>query len=274
MERQNGVFGDLRRRNERHARIAALLEERRRRHRRGGLGRGESLPSGGVQQEVRDAVRYWRGHLLRGCELAEPLDGERDHIRGDPAAPVAVVEYGELCSRFETGEDLAVLEKLLGLLDEGKVCLAFRHFPVVDGHPVAWIAAQAVEAADLQGRFWDLHDALSNLLAKPWEQRLDTAAIFKQARRLELDVDRLRRDMDEPSITARIQRDLYGGFRSGVTGVPAYYVEGIRQDVAGPEELLDRIELALDGDLAALWPPVHTPAYERTTSGMPSRSIG
>ena len=36
----------------------------------------------------------------------------------------------------------------------------FRHFPVPSKHPRARAAAEAAEAAALQGRFWEMHDAL------------------------------------------------------------------------------------------------------------------
>jgi protein-disulfide isomerase len=214
-----------------------------------------------VQREIRRELHMWRGHRLRGSELATPLDPVHDHVRGDLHAPVVVVEYGELGSPGKSGEERAVREKLRTLFDDGTVCLGFRHFPIIDGHPGAWVAALAVEAADRQDRFWSLHDALTDLQTGFWAKELDVAAILALARRIELDVARLEADIDEPSIAAKILGDLRGGIRSGVNGAPTFYVQGIRQDVDGADELLDRIESALTGDYAALWPPVHEPVH-------------
>lgn len=216
-----------------------------------------SAVSSGAQQEILATLHEWRHHLAQGSELAEALDPKRDHVRGNLAAPVAVVEYGEVGCRPGSREDRADREKLRGLLEEGKICFAFRHFPIIDSHPGAWLAAQALEAADHQGRFWDLQAALTDAVSLPWAKELDTPAILTVARGLGLDIERLSADMESSSTAARILRDLHGGFQSGVNGAPTFYVQGIRQDVDSPEELLERIEHAIEGDLAALWPPSH-----------------
>jgi ketosteroid isomerase-like protein len=59
------------------------------------------------------------------------------------------------------------------------------------------------------------------------------------------------------STAKRIFRDLDSGLRSGVNGTPTFYVQGIRQDIDEPGELHAKLESALTGDLAALWPPIH-----------------
>jgi ketosteroid isomerase-like protein len=219
----------------------------------------------GLPPEVRGALRDWRAHMAHGSELAEPLDPATDHVRGDIGAPVVVVEYGCLGSRGESSEDRALRERLRGLLDGGRICLAFRHFPLIDSHPGAWLAAQAVEAADRQGRFWDMHDALTDAFTLPWARELDHDAIRALARRLKLDLDRLEADMGHHSTAARVLKDLYGAIRSGANGAPTFYVQGVRQDIGGPDELVERIEAAVAGDFAALWPPVHTHPKDTTT---------
>jgi protein-disulfide isomerase len=227
-----------------------------------------------LQREIRGELRDWRSHMANRSELSEPFDAERDHFRGHAAAPVVVVEYGELGSPAESREDRALRNKLRSMLDDGRICLAFRHFPIIDSHPGAWLAAQGVEAADLQGRFWDLHAALTDIETSPWATELNTRTILTIARRLKLDVVRLEADMGAPWIATRILRDLHSGFRSGVNGVPTYYVQGIRQLVEGPDELLERIEHALAGDFGALWPPVHKHAYQRRALLTSKRGTG
>jgi protein-disulfide isomerase/ketosteroid isomerase-like protein len=220
----------------------------------------ESSLSARLQPEVRKTLHDWRHHMANGSELAEPVDSAQDHVRGTPSAPVIVVEYGCLGSLSESVDDLALRDMLRRLLDEGRICLVFRHFPVVDAYPGAWLGAQAVEAADRQDRFWEMRDALTDSLTMPGAKELDRSAVRAAAGRLKLDIDRLAADMEHGSTAAKILRDLYGGVRSGVNGAPTFYVQGIRQDVDGPDELLERIDAALAGDLAALWPPQHTGA--------------
>jgi protein-disulfide isomerase/ketosteroid isomerase-like protein len=209
------------------------------------------------QDEIRDGLEAWRHNHRAGSELSVPVDPQRDHVCGDPAAPVVVVEYGSYGSPGGSKEDLAFRATLRDWLDEGKICLALRHFPLIDSYPSAWLAAQAAEAAGCQGRFWEMHEALTDALTRPWSKEIDRREIVDLARRLELDVDRLSDDLERPSAIERIVRDFNSGVTSGVNGAPSFYVQGVRQDIDEPKELHAKLESALAGDMASLWPPVH-----------------
>jgi hypothetical protein len=60
--------------------------------------------------------------------------------------------------------------------------------------------------------------------------------------------------MELPEVAERILHDFESGVRSGVNASPTFYVAGIRQIVEDADQLLGRIERALAGDRAALWP--------------------
>lgn len=241
-----GFFAQLRRRNERRGRIAALLSAR--------SVQAENHETT-VPPEIRAALRDWRRHVAHGSELADPVDPARDHIRGDPEAAIVIVEYGCLGSRGGSTEDRGVREKLSDWLDAGQVCHVFRHFPLIDSHPGAWLGARALEAAGHQDGFWEMHDALTDLLATRYSKDLDADAIRTGARTAKLDHERLIADIGMASSITKILGDLHSGTRSGVNGAPSFYVQGVRQDVDGADELAGRVERALAGDLAALWPP-------------------
>ena len=91
------------------------------------------------------------------ADLAVPVDQERDHVRGPDQAPVTLVEYGDFecpyCGRAEP----AVRELLA---DYGDLRYVWRHLPLTDVHPHALLAAEAAEAADRQGKFWEMRDQL------------------------------------------------------------------------------------------------------------------
>ena len=210
-----------------------------------------------LQARVREGLHLWRGHFHHGSELAEPVDSARDHVLGDSGAPVVVVEYGCYGSLAGSHEDAAVRTMLRGWLAEGKLSLVFRHFPVIDSYPDAWLSAQAAEAADRQGRFWDMHEALVHAQSHSGPRGVDRHRILAIARRLGLDGDRLEDDMDLRPTAERIFRDFDSGLRSGVNGAPTFYVQGIRQDIESPSDLKTTLESALAGDVGALWPPVH-----------------
>ena len=95
---------------------------------------------------------------------AEPLvdlyidvDPERDHFRGPLEAPVTLVEYGDFECPY-CGQAEPVVRELLR--DFGDIRYVWRHLPLSDVHPRARVAAEAAEAADEQGAFWEMHDLL------------------------------------------------------------------------------------------------------------------
>jgi protein-disulfide isomerase len=138
---------------------------------------------------------------------------------------VLVVEYGDYecpyCARTH-----ALLEGL-------EVRLVFRHFAVPSKHPRAEALAHAAEAAALQDRFWEMHDAL---FGDPG--RLDDPHLWARVERLGLDLERFERDRRSAEAAARVQRDFRSGIRAGVTTTPTLFVEGeAYSGVPGPELL-------------------------------------
>ena len=84
-------------------------------------------------------------------DLADPVDPERDHIRGPADAPVTIVEYGDFECPY-CGQAEPIVRELLA--DFGDVRYVWRHLPLADVHPRAQMAAEAAEAAGSQGAFW------------------------------------------------------------------------------------------------------------------------
>jgi protein-disulfide isomerase len=86
-------------------------------------------------------------------------------------------------------------------------------------------AARAAEAAGLQGKFWEMHDHLYEN-----QERLDPGHLEEYAAILNLDPIQLFRDMESDAVDQKIQRDLQGGLRSGVSGTPTFFINGVRFD--------------------------------------------
>src|SRR3974377_771991 len=87
-----------------------------------------------------------------------PPVSERDHAQGRPDAPVMLVAYGDYKSPY-CGDAYPVVKRLQKALGK-KLCFVFRNFPLTQAHPYALVAAEAVEAAALQGKFWEMHDLI------------------------------------------------------------------------------------------------------------------
>lgn len=88
-------------------------------------------------------------------------------------------------------------------------------------HPRAWAAACAAEAAALQGRFWDMHDALY-----ADQGRLEDPHLWARARDLSLDVERFEADRRSDAVLVVVQRDFEGGVRAGIVTTPTFAVGG------------------------------------------------
>jgi protein-disulfide isomerase len=158
-----------------------------------------------------------------GLGLSTAPDASRDHMVGLPEAPLQLVEYADFeCPSCQAAlRVLGHIRKRLG--DE--LVLVVRHFPVVDAHPTALIAAEAVEAAGAQGRFWDMYRRIYGDRRPPTEDSLR-----RHAARLKLDVTRFERELREHIHKRRVLEDFESGLQSGVNGTPTFFVNGVRHD--------------------------------------------
>jgi protein-disulfide isomerase len=159
--------------------------------------------------------------------------------RGSAQAAVTIVEFADFqcpyCSRAA-----ATIEKVLAAYD-GKVRLVFRHFPL-SFHDKAPKAAEAGACADEQGKFWEMHDALFG------SQELEPDALKAQARRLGLDAAKFEECLDSGRMAALVKRDLVAGQKAGVTGTPAFFINGRVLSGAQPEDAFHRV---IDQELEA-----------------------
>jgi len=147
-----------------------------------------------------------------------------------------VIEYADFeCPYCARAHDL-----LSGLA----VRRLFRHFPVVSKHPRARVLAQAVEAAALQGAFWEMHDSLFED-----QGRLDPPHLWERAERLGLDLDRFEEDRRSEAVAERVERDFRSGIRAGVTTTPTLFVQGDAHPGVPTTELIDRLATARNGTL-------------------------
>jgi protein-disulfide isomerase len=151
--------------------------------------------------------------------LAPPLS-ERDHVQGRADAPFELVMYGDFECPFCLASQ-SVLTRVRARLGDD-LRFGFRHFPLDALHPQARRAAAAAEAADGQGAFWEMFDALYGLRGRLGEREL-----LRAARDLGLDERRVAQELADGVHDARVQEDFETGQASGVTGTPAFFVNGV-----------------------------------------------
>jgi protein-disulfide isomerase len=166
--------------------------------------------------------------------LSVPVS-HRDHHTGSLTAEAQLVEYGDFECPF-CGEAQPLVQAIRQAMGKN-LCFAFRNFPLTNMHPHAEPAAEAAEAADAQGKYWEMHDMLYEN-----QEALDLNDIAEYAAALGLDVQRLINEVLSRAHESRVREDFASGIRSGVNGTPSFFINGARY--AGPREL-DAMILAL-----------------------------
>lgn len=151
-----------------------------------------------------------------------PLESS-DHVDGPADAELELVMYGDFqCPYCIAAHPIVgrVRERLSGRLRFG-----FRHFPLRDIHPLAEEAAQASEAAAAQGEFWAYYELLYGSRGK-----IEHADLLTHASAASLELPTFESALDSNEFAARVARDVDSGEASGISGTPAFFVNGRRHD--------------------------------------------
>jgi protein-disulfide isomerase/uncharacterized membrane protein len=146
------------------------------------------------------------------------LDGQ-GWRKGNSKAPLVIVEFSDFqCPACKQAYELLETQILPQLGD--KALFVFRHYPLIQIHPMAWIAASAAEEAGKQGKFWEMYAKLFES-----QQSLTKTRILKIAEELKLDVEKIRQAMDNQDIHfKKIYRDFEEGSKLGVSSTPSFIV--------------------------------------------------
>jgi len=165
-----------------------------------------------------------------------PFEGK---AKGSASAPITIVEFSDFqcpfCSRV-----LPTLDKLQKDYPN-KIRVFFRHNPL-PFHSDAPLAAQAAVAAELQGKFWPMHDKLFGN-----QQNLKRPDLEKYAQEIGLDVAKFKADIESPAVKKRVDDDLEVGKKLGVQGTPNFFIDGRPIRGAVPYE---QFKSAVDDELA------------------------
>jgi protein-disulfide isomerase len=161
-------------------------------------------------------------------------------FKGPANAPVTIVEFSDFHCPFcrRVLPTLAQLEARYG----EKIKLVFRDFPIDNLHPGASQAHEAARCANEQGKFWAYHD---KLFASPPKS---SPEIFKGlAKEVGLDISGFENCFDSGKYQAAVKKDIDEGQRAGVTGTPAFFINGRVISGAQPLETFTRV---IDDELA------------------------
>jgi protein-disulfide isomerase len=150
----------------------------------------------------------------------------QDWIQGVLSAKVVLVMYGDY--QDSKSADVyklikAIKRELSASFGEDYLCFIFRHFPQAQIHPHAQRAAQAAEAAAVQGQFWSMHDTLFI-----HQQQLENGYLVEYANDLGLDIPQFLKELSKQVHVDRIHEDTESGLHSGITAAPALFINNIR----------------------------------------------
>jgi Na+/H+ antiporter NhaA len=168
----------------------------------------------------RTRLRALLGTGTSITDLAVPVDPERDHIRGPETSLVTLVEYGDFECPYCGMAEPAIRELLR---EHGELRFVFRHLPLTDVHPHAQLAAEAAEAADRQGKFWEMHDTLMD-----HQGALTTRDLVQYAEDLGLDTAQFSADLKKHVGAARVAEDVDSADLATVSGTPTFFINGRR----------------------------------------------
>jgi len=153
----------------------------------------------------------------------KPAVSEKDHTHGGQSASIEIVEFGDYeCPHC--GNAYPIVKEIEETFGD-QIKFIFRNFPLQEAHPLAFPAALAAEAAAVQGKFWEMHDAIYEN-----QYRLSEDIFAELAETIGLDLDKFKEDSESNEIQQKVEDDFESGIRSGVNGTPSFYVNGTKFD--------------------------------------------
>jgi len=161
----------------------------------------------------------------------KPPVSNKDHTQGNSKAAIELVEYGDYQCSY-CGEAYPIIKKMQQIFDTD-LKFVFRNFPLSEIHSQARVAAIAAEAADMQGKFWEMHDIIYEN-----QRNLLSSYLIAYARMIGLDVEQFKTDLKSDACIAKVDADFESGVRSGVNGTPGFFINGEKYNGPWDEDSL------------------------------------
>ena len=155
------------------------------------------------------------------------ISADNDPIIGNPNAPITIIEFSDFqcpfCARFHIQTLPAIMNEYV---NDGKVKLVFRDFPIQSIHPNAVPASIAAECANEQGKFKEMHDMLFEKQNEWSKKNKDNVIIlFNQyALTLGLEEEKFNSCLKNGKYIEEIQKDLDDGRTYGISGTPGFFI--------------------------------------------------
>ena len=207
-----------------------------------------------IIQNQANLVDYNKHDVNGIIEVSDDSGGIAEHVKGNPDAPVLLVEYAD----FQCAGCAQAFPRVMKLVEEygDKLGVIFRNFPL-NGHPNAIAAASAVEAAGMQGLYWEMAELVFKNQAVWTYSSADarTEVLAGLVETIGGDKAKLIEDMASKDIKKKIDFDHGLGKKANVGGTPAFYMDGEEIKITGAgteEEFLNIFRKLIDAKLKSL----------------------
>jgi protein-disulfide isomerase len=153
-----------------------------------------------------------------------------NHTYGDGKKGVTLVEYGDLqcpaCGQYFP------LVKQIKEEFKGDITFQFRHFPLIQIHPSALLAAKSAEAAGLQGKFFEMHDLMyeNQTTWSPLSGDNALRTFESYASGMGLDLAKFKMDATSDVVNSTINADIKEGKKLGANATPTFVLDGKKLD--------------------------------------------
>ncbi len=153
--------------------------------------------------------------------------------RGNADAKIFLVEFSDFqcpaCKAAKPAADAVIAQY------KDKIVFGYRYFPL-DQHPFGMKAAIAAEAANRQGKFWEMYDLLfAN------QEKFSDSIFTDLAKQLNLDMDKFTKDLADNTIKQKIEQDRSYGSQIGVNATPTFYLNGKKLNLTSFDDLKNAV---------------------------------
>jgi protein-disulfide isomerase len=175
----------------------------------------------GVIAEAIEALRA-KEDLAADLAAKKALAERKDEIFNDPDSPVVGNPKGDVTLveffDYRCPYCKAMHEQLFeAVKSDGKVKLVLKEFPVLG--PDSVVAARAALAAREQKKYEEFHKAIMRL-----KEPVTEKVVYKVAGEIGLNVDKLKKDMDDQKIDAILKNNIRLAHDLDISGTPAFVV--------------------------------------------------
>lgn len=174
-----------------------------------------------------------------------------NHVEGQGKSGVKLTEYGDYeCPACY--EYYPILKQVYAKYSD-QIYFQFRNYPLVQIHKNAFAGARAAEAADLQGKYWQMHDLLYNNQdpngQSGWVASDSPLTFFTQfAQQLGLDTTKFSKDYASTEVNGRINKDTAIAQSLNFSGTPSFTING--DAISAPQPTVDAFSKIIDAAIA------------------------